>query len=257
MDMRQMEAQQQLQDRFAELQRQQAPAGGAALRSSLATPRRGLAWGDQAPGAGEQQAMPTPAAALLTNPDRGQASARSTGATYQMLAELGRASTMGPPASRSRVTGEQLPRAASAASSGPPGMTPLQQHSVAALLSSLQSTAGKGQDRLARLERVLGTIAGDAADSSQVRQAYGNLEVLQRELGQLQLLNAEFARQLAVIGSRAELSEMRRRLEAHQVIVGRWEESLGSQLELVSALQSPSQRRSMLLQFSSAMKQLG
>jgi hypothetical protein len=177
-----------------------------------------------------------------------------------LLAELGRASTMGPPPSRSRTAadqGEQLPRATSAASSGRSASASVQQQSVVVLLSSLQTTAGKGQERLERLERVLGTIAGDAADSSQVRQAYGNLAVLRRELGDLQLSNEEFGRQLGVAGSKPELAEMKRRLEAHQVIMGRWEEALGQQLELVSALQSPSQRRSMLQQFSSAMKQLG
>jgi hypothetical protein len=261
MDVRQMEAQQQLQERFAELQRQQATTGhglatGSALRSSLATPRRGLDWGDSAPAlAGEQRATPaTASTALLTQPDRVQASARSTGAMDRMLGELGRASTMGPPPSRSRT--DQLPRATSAGSSGRSALASAQQQSVAALLSSLQATAGKGQGRLARLERVLGTIASDAADSSQVRQAYSNLAVLRRELGDLQLSNEEFGRQLGVVGGKSELAEMKRRLEAQQAIMGRWEESLGQQLELVSALQSPSQRRSMLQQFSSAMKQL-
>jgi hypothetical protein len=134
-------------------------------------------------------------------------------------------------------------------------MTVQQQQSVAALLTSLQATTSKGQERLRRLERVLGTIAGDAADSSQVQQAYSNLALLKRELSDLQLANTEFSRQLDRVGSRGELAEMRRRLEAHQVIMGRWEQALAQQLELVSALQSPSRRKSMLQQFSSAMKQ--
>lgn len=256
MDLRQMEAQRQRQRQG--MPEQHLPASEPkprlglsshlllGLSSSIDTPRRGLQWEDQGVGPRGQAYTATALA------DGGHL--RSSMSTAdRLLGDLGRVSTMGPPQSRSR---QDLPaRPLSAASSGHSGMTVQQQQSVAALLASLQATASKGQERLQRLERVLGTIAGDAADSSQVQQAYSNLASLKRELSNLQLANTEFSRQLDRMGSRGELAEMRRRLEAHQVIMSRWEQALAQQLELVSALQSPSRRKSMLQQFSSAIKQ--
>jgi hypothetical protein len=52
--------------------------------------------------------------------------------------------------------------------SAPVTMNDKQHRTAAALLSSLGQTAARGRDRLGRLERVLNTIAADAAEPSKV-----------------------------------------------------------------------------------------
>jgi hypothetical protein len=52
--------------------------------------------------------------------------------------------------------------------SAPVTLNDKQHRTAAALLASLGSTAGRGRERLARLERVLNTIAADAAEPQKV-----------------------------------------------------------------------------------------
>lgn len=122
-----------------------------------------------------------------------------------------------------------------------------QHRTVSALLASLQQTAARGAERLQRLERVLNTIAADAAEPERVRSAYMAVLALGRELVELQQSNAEFAAALDAAGTRGELAEVKRRLEAHQQLLGSWEEKVGRQLEAITELQSPSKRTSMML----------
>lgn len=51
---------------------------------------------------------------------------------------------------------------------------------------------------------------------------------LGHELIGLQAGNAEFAAALETAGTRGELAEVKRRLEAHQALLGSWEEKVGS-----------------------------
>lgn len=53
--------------------------------------------------------------------------------------------------------------------SAPVTLNDKQHRTAAALLGSLGQTAGRGRERLARLERVLNTIAADAAEPQKVR----------------------------------------------------------------------------------------
>lgn len=53
--------------------------------------------------------------------------------------------------------------------SAPVTMNDRQHRTAAALLSSLGQTANRGRERLGRLERVLNTIAADAAEPEKVR----------------------------------------------------------------------------------------
>lgn len=52
--------------------------------------------------------------------------------------------------------------------SAPVTLNDKQHRTAAALLASLGQTAGRGRERLARLERVLNTIAADAAEPHKV-----------------------------------------------------------------------------------------
>jgi chromosome segregation ATPase len=122
-----------------------------------------------------------------------------------------------------------------------------QHRTVSALLASLQQTAARGSERLQRLERVLATIAADAAEPERVRSTYATVSALGRELLELQQSNAEFAAALEAVGTRGELADVKRRLEGHQALLGAWEERVRRALEDVTELQSPSRRNSMLL----------
>ena len=53
--------------------------------------------------------------------------------------------------------------------SAPVTLSDRQHRTAAALLASLGQTAARGRERLARLERVLGAMAGDAAEPERVR----------------------------------------------------------------------------------------
>lgn len=57
--------------------------------------------------------------------------------------------------------------------SAPVTLNDKQHRTAAALLASLGQTAGRGRERLARLERVLNTIAADAAEPQKVTAAVG------------------------------------------------------------------------------------
>lgn len=122
-----------------------------------------------------------------------------------------------------------------------------QHRTVSALLASLQQTAARGAERLQRLERVLATIAADAAEPERVRAAYSTVSALGRELLELQRSNADFAAALEAAGTRGELAEVKRRLDGHQALLGAWEEKVRAALEDVTELQSPERRNSMLL----------
>jgi hypothetical protein len=69
----------------------------------------------------------------------------------------------------------QMPPPASEASDGalsmsaPVTLNDRQHRTAAALLASLSQTAARGKERLARLERVLNTIAADASEPDKVR----------------------------------------------------------------------------------------
>jgi hypothetical protein len=91
---------------------------------------------------------------------------------------------------------------------------------------------------------------------SQVRQAYAAVSALNRELIHLQQSNAEFAAQLEAAGTRGELQELKRRLEAHQTILSQWEEKVARQLEFITELQSPSRRQSTMLLTSASSRHL-
>jgi hypothetical protein len=80
-----------------------------------------------------------------------------------------------------------------------------------------------------------------------VRQAYAAVSALNRELIDLQQSNASFAAALEAAGSRGELADIKRRLEAHQTLLGQWEEKVARQLEVITELQSPSRRHSTML----------
>jgi len=54
--------------------------------------------------------------------------------------------------------------------SAPVTLNDKQHRTAAALLASLGQTANRGRERLGRLERVLNTIAADAAEPQKVRQ---------------------------------------------------------------------------------------
>ena len=90
----------------------------------------------------------------------------------------------------------------------------------------------------------------------QVRQAYAAVSALNRELIHLQQSNAEFAAQLEAAGTRGELQELKRRLEAHQTLLSQWEEKVARQLEFITELQSPSRRQSTMLLTSASSRHL-
>jgi hypothetical protein len=52
-------------------------------------------------------------------------------------------------------------------------MSSRQARTLGALMASLQTTAGRGGERLARLERVLNSLAADAAEPDKVRGPAG------------------------------------------------------------------------------------
>lgn len=83
----------------------------------------------------------------------------------------------------------------------------------------------------------------------QVQQTYAAVAALNRELIELQQNSSDFASQLEAAGTRGELTEIKRRLEAHQLLLSQWEEKVRHQLEFISELQSPSRRHSMLSSF--------
>jgi methyl-accepting chemotaxis protein len=72
----------------------------------------------------------------------------------------------------------QMPPPASEASDGalsmsaPVTLNDRQHRTAAALLASLSQTAARGKERLARLERVLNTIAADASEPERVRRLH-------------------------------------------------------------------------------------
>lgn len=80
----------------------------------------------------------------------------------------------------------------------------------------------------------------------QVKTAYAAVSALNRELMELQQSNAEFGAALEAVGTRGELAEVKRRLEAHQTLLAQWEEKVAQQLEFISELQSPTKRNSMM-----------
>eukprot|EP00775_Hariotina_reticulata_P005759 gene5759-5999_t len=130
--------------------------------------------------------------------------------------------------------------------SAPVTLNDKQHKTAAALLASLGQTAARGRDRLGRLERVLNTIAADAAEPNKVQAAYAAVSQLSRELLELQQSHAEFESALEVVGTRGELAEVKRQLERHQALLAQWEEKVAGQLEYISDLQSPTKRNSML-----------
>ncbi len=73
----------------------------------------------------------------------------------------------------------------------------------------------------------------------------------------MQQSHAEFSSQLQAAGTRAELADIKRRLEAHQLLLSQWEEKLARQLELITELQSPSRRHSMLGRFTAPQQPSG
>lgn len=80
----------------------------------------------------------------------------------------------------------------------------------------------------------------------QVRTTYAAVSQLNRELMELQHSSAEFEAALQAVGTRGELAEVKRRLEGHQALLAQWEEKVAKQLELISELQSPTKRNSMM-----------
>lgn len=88
--------------------------------------------------------------------------------------------------------------------------------------------------------------ATNTALAAQVRAAYAAVSALGHELLALQQAGADFGAALDAVGTRGELAEVRRRLEAHQSLLAAWEEKVAAQLEAVAELQSPSKRNSML-----------
>jgi hypothetical protein len=76
--------------------------------------------------------------------------------------------------SMSRRASQMLPPASEASDgalsmSAPVTLNDRQHRTAAALLASLSQTAARGKERLARLERVLNTIAADASEPDKVR----------------------------------------------------------------------------------------
>jgi hypothetical protein len=69
---------------------------------------------------------------------------------------------------------------------------------------------------------------------------------LSRELLELQQSQAEFGAALEAVGTRGELLDVKRRLESHQALLTQWEEDVARQLEVISELQSPTKRNSMM-----------
>lgn len=70
-------------------------------------------------------------------------------------------------------------------SSAPVNINSRQHKTVSGLLASLQHTAGRGTERLQRLERVLNTIAADASEPDKVcccRRAPGHLSTQKAEV---------------------------------------------------------------------------
>lgn len=110
------------------------------------------------------------------------------------------------------------------------------------LLASLQSTAQRGEQRLQRLENVLNSIAADSNDPERINVAFQTMRILRSDLANLQQLHSSFAVQLAKPLTRGEMSDIKKRLEAHQQMLGKWEERLFGELNIVSALQSPKAR---------------
>lgn len=80
----------------------------------------------------------------------------------------------------------------------------------------------------------------------QVKTAYAAVSALNRELLELQQSNADFGAALEAVGTRGELAEVKRRLEAHQALLSQWEEKVAQQLEFISELQSPTKRNSLM-----------
>jgi hypothetical protein len=79
--------------------------------------------------------------------------------------------------SLSRRTSQMPPPAAEASDgalsmSAPVTLNDRQHRTAAALLASLSQTAARGKERLARLERVLNTIAADASEPDKVGKAH-------------------------------------------------------------------------------------
>jgi hypothetical protein len=153
--------------------------------------------------------------------------------------------SMPPPRARSA----SLPREASdtSAPEAPVTLNSRQYRTMSALLASLQQTAARGGERLRRLERVLATIAADAAEPKRAASASAAVAGLGRELARLQAANAEFAAALQAAGTRGELAEVKARLEGQQGLLSAWEERVRAALEACAELQSPSRRNSMLL----------
>lgn len=87
-----------------------------------------------------------------------QAEAAAVAASATSLSR--RASQMPPPASEASDGALSM--------SAPVTLNDRQHRTAAALLASLSQTAARGKERLARLERVLNTIAADASEPDKV-----------------------------------------------------------------------------------------
>lgn len=87
---------------------------------------------------------------------------------------------------------------------------------------------------------------GCALLSLQVERAFASTAALGSELQGLQHSIAALGGLLAGGSGRPDLGDARRQLESTQQQLGLWEEALAGQLELITELQSPSRRNSML-----------
>jgi hypothetical protein len=173
-----------------------------------------------------------------------QAEAATTGGSSRAGSPGGGARPAPPPASE--------PSEGALSLSAPVTLNDRQHRTAAALLGSLGQTTGRGRERLARLERVLGAIAADAAEPHKVQVAYAAMSALGHELLELQASQGEFAAALEVVGTRGELLDVKHRLEGHQALLTTWEEKVARQLERIGELQSPTKRNSMVAASASA-----
>ncbi|MEW5315883.1 MAG: hypothetical protein WDW38_007282 [Sanguina aurantia] len=131
-------------------------------------------------------------------------------------------------------------------SGGSSGDTMRQQRTLQVLLASLQHSCERGGERLQRLSRILDSLAGDAADPRMVSRCFAALAELRRELSEMQRGGSVFSKRAAAAVDRTEQTSVRRALESQQRLLARWEEAVAGQMEVVTSLQEPAQRSSLI-----------
>ncbi|CAD7704589.1 unnamed protein product [Ostreobium quekettii] len=96
-----------------------------------------------------------------------------------------------------------------------------QRRAIENLIASLKQNTERGSGTLHRL---VGIVEAMSDESPAVEKIVHSVRDLQRELDELRAANDEFSSQFAAAGSRSELNEVKRRLEAHQRMLSKWDE---------------------------------